>query len=113
MKYPLEIWQSAHAFLTKNFLILLFIPLGVWGLDEFPTRHSFPIDYRNENQPVAMMASEQRARTKQSLSLAPDVYADDGFADVKESDRQIIKNGSLSLRVDDPEVARFEIEKKI
>jgi hypothetical protein len=45
--------------------------------------------------------------------LMPPVFADDGFAEVPESERKIIKNGGLTLQVDDTEMTRFEVEKKL
>lgn len=127
MEKFLSVWRSAHSFVLKNFLILILLPVLFFVMAEMPENprifSNMSYDMAEESSdggyaarggmamdaPVAMMSKSSRIA---SNFIAPDVMAEDGF-DESQSDRKIIKNGSLNLQGDDTDVMRSEIENKI
>lgn len=120
MNHFLKHWQAAHSFILRNFLILLLLPLGIWGFSGvqkpvfFPnTNFDMEESYSRSVPHMGKMAVGMGGGIAQEAFFAPDVMADDGFDQREGQEQKVVKNGGVDIQVDDTDMMRAEVEKKV
>ncbi len=114
--------KSTNTFIKEYILLVgIVIFLGYWAIVSIdrPIHYSQNMDYggyAEESMEMAIMAdTAPQARMMKSMGSAirpPIAEADDGF-DPETTERKIIKNGNLSLEVENTEESRTLAEKEI
>ena len=105
-------------FALRNLVLMVgLVLLGVWGFN-FP-RNFHPLARNSYNKEMLMMdaatesvAAPMMIQKSRGISV-PDFVRNDAFADVPEENRKVIKNASLTIEVDDTEIAKGLVEEKV